>query len=478
MAINIPLITDYDGRGVKKAEKAFANLGKSTKALGSSLKSVFLPAAAAVGAFAAVSFSAVKAAVEDQAAQALLAKQLQNSTKATKAQVAATEKFISTLSLATGVADDELRPAMAGLVRVTKNTGKAQKLLRVALNVSKGTGKSLATVVQSLARAYGGNVKALAKLDPSLKAFIGKTTTADQATARLAKNFAGSAKAAADTYAGRLDRMNVAFAEAKEALGMALLPVLERFVSFVTEKVIPYVDKLVAKLEQDGLAGAFKMAAADAKNFSDNADGTTGTLINLGGTAGILFGIFKGFNVFTAATTAVKGLGAALESLGGIFVGLSSTSFAVIATAIGLIIVNIYVLIDALRDPIFRTNIGKFLSDSFKLVGNVFITLVNIIVAGMNTIYGAFRFTVNQAVDLANRVNPFKDIPKLPASTIKELSYFQFSQDQQTPTALVPRQAEQATSVTINVNGGDPQATVDAITRWYRQNGATVAWMR
>lgn len=463
MAINIPLITDYDGRGVKKAEKAFANLGKSTKALGSSLKSVFLPAAAAVGAFAAVSFSAVKAAVEDQAAQALLAKQLQNSTKATKAQVAATEKFISTLSLATGVADDELRPAMAGLVRVTKNTGKAQKLLRVALNVSKGTGKSLATVVQSLARAYGGNVKALAKLDPSLKAFIGKTTTADQATARLAKNFAGSAKAAADTYAGRLDRMNVAFAEAKEALGMALLPVLERFVSFIAEKVIPYVDKLVAKLEQDGLSGAFKMAAGDAKNFSDNADGTTGTLINLGATAGILFGIFKGFNVFTATTTAVKALGAALESMGGIFVGVSSSSLGVIATAIGLIVANIYVLISALRDPAFRSDFGRFLSDSFKLVANSFIFLYKVIQEGLNAIA---RF--------ANKI-----LPGTPFGQLPSIDFLKFSQDQQAPAALVPRQGESAMGgVTINVNGGDPQATVDAITRWYRQNGATVAWMR
>ena len=109
MAINIPLITDYDGRGVKKAEKAFANLGKSTKALGANLKAVFIPAAAAVGALAAVSFSAVKAAVEDASAQALLAKQLQNSTKATKADIAATEDFITAMSLATGVADDELR---------------------------------------------------------------------------------------------------------------------------------------------------------------------------------------------------------------------------------------------------------------------------------------------------------------------------------------------------------------------------------
>jgi hypothetical protein len=168
----------------------------------------------------------------------------------------------------------------------------------------------------------------------------------------------------------------------------------------------------------------------------------------------------------------------ALGSLGGVFSGLAATSLGVISAAIGLVILNVYTLIDALRDPVFRQDIGRFLSDSFKLVGNVFVTLVNTIVAGMNTIYGAFRFAVNQAVDLANRVNPFKDIPKLPASTLQTLPYFQFSQDLKAPPAAVPRQAEEATNVTINVNGGDPQATVDAITRWYRQNGATVAWMR
>lgn len=461
MAINIPLITDYDGRGVKKAEKAFANLGKSTKQLGASLKSVFLPAAAAVGAFAAVSFSAVKAAVEDQAAQALLAKQLQNSTKATKADIAATEDFISAMSLATGVADDELRPALASLVRVTRNTQKSQKLLKTALNVSKGTGKSLATVVQSISRAYGGNVKALAKLDPSLKQYITKTSTADQITARLAKNFSGAAATAANTYAGRLDRMNVAFAEAKEALGVLLLPILEKFVSFVTEKIIPYVDKLIAKLEQDGLAGAFRMVGQDALEASDKTKGLNGVMLNLLGTAAVFYAGFKIASIFSAATGAASALMGALGSLGGVFTGLGATSLGVITTAIGLLILNIYVLIDALRDPVFRTEFGKFLSDSVKLVANVFIFLTNQIITFVNAIIRAI-----------NLIKPGKDIP-----TFGKADFFQFSMDA-APISNVPRAGEAATSVQINVNGGDPQATVDAITRWYRQNGATVAWMR
>lgn len=484
MAINIPLITDYDGRGVKKAEKAFADLGKSTKNLGSKLKAVFLPAAVAVGALAAVSFKAVKAAVEDQAAQALLAKQLQNSTKATKADIAATEDFVTAMSLATGVADDELRPALASLVRVTRNTQKSQRLLKVALNVSKGTGKSLATVVQSISRAYGGNVKALAKLDPSLKQYITKTSTADQVTARLAKNFTGAAATAANTYAGRLDRMNIAFAEAKEALGVALLPILEKFVTFITDKIIPYIDKLIAKLEDEGLAGAFRMVGQDALAASDKANGFNGVILNLLGTAATFYAGFKIASLFLAAKETTDLLLVAVGRLGGVFSGVAATGFGVVTAAVGLLLLNIYVLIDALRDPIFRQDIGRFLSDSFKLVGNVFIFVVNTIIAGMNTIYNAFRTTVNKAIDAANLVNPFKDIPKLAASSFQYLPFFQYSEDGKpsgsgsTPPSFRIHQAEQMSAVTINVNGGDPQATVDAITRWYRQNGATVAWMR
>lgn len=461
MAINIPLITDYDGRGVKKAEKAFANLGKSTKALGANLKAVFIPAAAAVGALAAVSFSAVKAAVEDASAQALLAKQLQNSTKATKADIAATEDFITAMSLATGVADDELRPALASLVRVTRNTQKSQKLLRIALNVSKGTGKSLSSVVQAMSRAFGGNVKALAKLDPSLKQYISKTSTADEITARLARNFTGAAATAANTYAGRLDRMNVAFAEAKESLGVLLLPILEKFVTIVTERVIPYVDRLVGKLEQDGLSGAFKMVGSDALSFSDNARGLNGILLNLAGTAAVLFTSFKVASIFATATAAAKALILAVSSLGGVFTGIAATSFGVIASAIALVVAGVYVLIDALRDPIFRQEFGRFLLDSVKLVANAFIFLTNQIITFFNAIIRAI-----------NIVKPGKDLP-----TFAKADLFQFSMDSG-PISNVPRAGEAATSVQINVNGGDPQATVDAITRWYRQNGATVAWMR
>ena len=127
MAINIPIVTGFDDRGVKLAEKRFAQFQKETSKIGQSIKSAFLPAAAAVAGLGAAAFGAAKAAIEDQQSSALLERQLQATTKATQAQVKATEDYITSLSLATGVADDELRPALAKIVRSTKDLSKSQK---------------------------------------------------------------------------------------------------------------------------------------------------------------------------------------------------------------------------------------------------------------------------------------------------------------------------------------------------------------
>jgi len=250
MAINIPIVTGFDDRGVKLAEKRFAQFSKQTSQIGTSIKNAFLPAAAAVAGLGAAAVGAAKAAIDDQKSQALLATQLQATTKATEAQVKATEAFISGLALSSGIADDELRPSLSKVARSTKDLTKAQKLLSIAVDVSRGSGKSLSQVTDALARAYGGNVKALARLDPSLKQFITKTTTADEAVAMLAENFRGNADKYAETFAGRMDRLKVAVGEATESFGYALLPILEKVVGFITNRVLPYVDKLVKALEE------------------------------------------------------------------------------------------------------------------------------------------------------------------------------------------------------------------------------------
>jgi hypothetical protein len=384
MAIVIPLVTDFDQRGIRLAEKRFAEFQKETSKIGQSIKSAFLPAAAAVAGLGAAAFGAAKAAIEDQQSSALLERQLQATTKATQAQVKATEDYITGLSLATGVADDELRPALAKIVRSTKDLSKSQKLLRISLDVAKGSGKSLAQVSESISRAYGGNVKALARLDPSLKKFIDKTTTADEAVAMLAKNFEGAAAKNADTFRGRMDRLNVALSEAYESIGYALLPILEKLVRAFQNNVLPYIEKVIKALEEQGLSGAVKTVSRDFGNFIMNADGWKGTIIELTGAIIALSVAVKGLLIFNSVTSAASALAGTLSALGSaVLPGLAIGAGTVLGVFASLF-ATVYAFVGLMRDTTGRSAFFEYLANVSKLIANGFILAHNAAVALLN----------------------------------------------------------------------------------------------
>jgi hypothetical protein len=149
MAINIPIISSLDASGFEKAKKEFAQLDGIGAKSAYAIKKAALPAAAAVGALGVAAFDAAKGAMEDAAAQAVLAKSITNNTNATKAQIAANEDWISTQGKLLGVADDELRPVLGKLVAQTKSVTEAQKLASLAMDVAAATGKPLATVSEA-----------------------------------------------------------------------------------------------------------------------------------------------------------------------------------------------------------------------------------------------------------------------------------------------------------------------------------------
>jgi len=233
MAINIPIISSLEGKGFQQAITQLKALETTSQKAGYIAGKAFLPAVAAMGALTVAAGYSIKAAIEDSAAQAILAKTLQNVTSATDSQIAAIEKQISVMSLATGVADDELRPAFASLVRVTQDVTTANEGLQLAMDISAGTGKDLASVSDALAKAYGGNYKALGLLSPELKAMIKSGASLDEIMAALSKTFGGQAAVAAGTAQGQFKRLNVALDEAKESIGMALLPAVM--------EVLPYL---------------------------------------------------------------------------------------------------------------------------------------------------------------------------------------------------------------------------------------------
>jgi hypothetical protein len=233
MAINIPIISSLDGDGFKKAITQLKALETNSERAGFIAGKAFLPAVAAMGALTVAAGYSIKAAVADSAAQAQLAKTLQNVVGATDAQVAATEKQISAMQMATGVADDQLRPAYASLILGTKDLATANEALQLAMDISAGTGTDLASVSDALAKAYGGNFRALRQLSPELYAMIKDGADLDTVMATLAKTFGGSAAVAANTAEGKFKRLGVALGEVQESIGLALLPAVEA--------VLPYL---------------------------------------------------------------------------------------------------------------------------------------------------------------------------------------------------------------------------------------------
>lgn len=231
--------SDYS-RGMTSAGNDADSFGKKLGDFGKAAGAAFALAGAAAVAYAGkLAIDGVKAAIEDEAAQAKLATTLQNTTGATNDQVAAVESYISKTQLAFGVTDQDLRPSLERLLRATKDVEEAQKLQTLALDVSAGSGKSLEAVSNALGKAYEGNTGALSKLGVGLTAAQLKTMDMDAVTAALAETFGGQASKKADTFAGKMARVKEGFEEAKETVGSFILDALTPLVSGIAENVIP-----------------------------------------------------------------------------------------------------------------------------------------------------------------------------------------------------------------------------------------------
>jgi SLT domain-containing protein len=238
MAVTIPIISEFDGKGVSRAIEEFKSLETVGQKAQFALKKAAIPAAAAIGGLAVALGGATKAAMEDQAAQVQLAGVLERSASATQQDIAATEEFISSLSRATAVADDDLRPALAQLVQATGSLEQSQQLLVQAQDISASTGKDLATVTDALSKAYNGNMKGLRALDASLIPLISDGLTFTEVMDVLAYTTGGAAADAAQTAEGRMRNLSIQIGEAKESIGAALLPVVAQLI----DKLIPLAE--------------------------------------------------------------------------------------------------------------------------------------------------------------------------------------------------------------------------------------------
>jgi hypothetical protein len=258
--ITIPLITEFKDVGIKQALKEFRKLETTAEKAQFAIKKAAVPAAAALTAVVAVIGASVKAAIEDEAAQANLARQIKASTGATDKQVASVENYISSLGQSVAISDGEARPALAALVTATKDVSTAQDLLNVAIDISAATGSDLASVSEALAKGYAGNTRGLKALSPELFKLIGEGASFSDVLVTLKSNFGGAGEEAANTAAGGLKKLGIAFEETKESIGKAFLPVFKT--------LLPYLTKFASWAEKNpgvflaiiGIIGALALA--------------------------------------------------------------------------------------------------------------------------------------------------------------------------------------------------------------------------
>ena len=213
----VSLVAEWKGQAAfNKAETATDKLSKGVKKLGRSL-------GLALGAAGLTKFAkdSIKAFADEEKSIAMLSNALDNLGMGKQAdQIYA---YIDALQMATGVSDDQLRPAFQRLATAGLNAADAQSVLGLALDISAGSGKDLETVSAALSKAVGGNTAALSKLGVGLTKDELKTMSLNEIMLKLADTYRNSAAKAADTFAGKMARLNVAIDTAKETIGKGLI---------------------------------------------------------------------------------------------------------------------------------------------------------------------------------------------------------------------------------------------------------------
>jgi hypothetical protein len=396
--LKLSILADVDNlkKGLSDAGTDTDTFGGKLSSFGAAAGAAFAVAGAAALAYAgALLVDGVKAAVEDEAAQVKLATAIGNVTTATDATIASVESYITQTALAVGVTDDELRPSFARLVKSTGDVEAAMKLQGVALDASVGSGKSLETTSNLIAKAFDGNTGALAKLDIGLTAAELKTMSFDEAIKAVTATYEGSANAAADTFAGKMDRLKIAFDEGKETVGAFVLDAITPLVTIFVDKVIPTLSTLATDIGTK-LSPVFATLGAFFKDTFIPGLTALYDYVNK-----YIIPIFK-----TSLTPVIQGVKNIFGAIGdlvtdntGFFklLGVGLTAFLVLAKPVATFIGGSFKL---------AFNGIALLIDGISLAIKGLVAAINLVVSAINLLISGYN--------IVNNLTGGKDLPKIP----------------------------------------------------------------
>ena len=352
--LTLALAADIDNlkKGLNDAEKVVNKSADQIADFGKKAALAFAAVGAAAGAFAV---SAVKAAAQDEKARKSLEQTIRSNTQATEQQIAAIDTYITKQSIATATTDDELRPALARLVRSTNDVAKAQDLLSLSQEIASATGKPLETVANALSKSFDGQNAALGKLGLGIDAATLKNKSHDEIMQMLRGTYKGFIENEATNAEFKMRQLEIAFSETKEQIGNALLPVMKQLADYMLATVVPNVQALAAGLTgTDSVSAGITEATEGAYKFGQQLKSTLSFIISIKDELLILAGIIAAVfvvNKIAAFVAAIQTLISAMIALrnaaaaagvatafatGGASVGLAGAALAAGAATYGL----------------------------------------------------------------------------------------------------------------------------------------------
>jgi hypothetical protein len=417
MSVIIKLLSKFDNSGIRAAQKGFSGLSKTVGAIGIGF---------GLKAITSTLIDSAKAASADAKSTQLLNTQLIKNANATSKAITGNDKFIETLSLETGIMDDDLRPAMGKLVRATNDVDKAQGLLTLSLDAATVAGKPVETVAQAMARAFTGNKTALIKLFPALKE--SKDLFGD-----LEKIVGGAAIQQADPFMILTNSMDIL----KEKLGVIVLPLITGTIKEITKP-----GGLIESV------GKFFEDVANPKTDIGKAFRAFGDTVVIAG---------ENLKAFFALMDP-KGEGNAMSGF--------ASSLTWVATTLQTITDGLLVFAGA-WDQVTKGNFGE----------------ANALMSARTDV-GAMairnRLTVADQIALINKTTKEKGSGMFITDSQGGLAGTQdrvlFGSPKakipKVPSVLTPKGISQTNNVTINVLNADPKATVDALGKYIKTNGS------
>jgi len=454
MSVIVKLLSKFDDSGIKKAKHSFSGLKHAIGAIGIGI---------GVSQVTDLLLESAKAASADAKSTLLLNTQLEKNAKATKTQIKQADKFVEKLSLQTGILDDDLRPSFGKLARATKDTSKAQDLLKLSLDAATVSGKPLDSVASAMAKAFNGNTTSLIKMFPELKK--SKDLFGD-----LKTEVEGAAVQQADPFM----KFNNSIDILKEKLGAVVLPLIVDFVTEMTKPggIVETVGKFFEQLSNPKTKPG-KMFV-DIKNAVKSAFGYVKDFFALFGNGDAM----KGFG--NVASALVKALPALIALKGIMMLANAGQSIANLVKAMTLIGAGGAGTKEGFFSKLVTKNglLGVALLEAIPLI---------VTIATLDTINQEFANPKNReklATAGQSIVAPSKFMPKAVNGIFVDKNGYDSSGNfvgktvgggaSSSPGLLTGKVKGDTftTYITVNSTNADPKAVVDAVSKYVKTNGA------